>query len=240
MEWNLVVCSLTFYCITILLNLLTSTTSSLFHRTQQPGKYPRTPYTVFMKNNRIHLYTIIQIFFFAALYAVKTIKVIAIAFPFFILLCIPARTHLLPRIFEAWELIVLDGSPEEVEQFVEEKAVERETHSTDKLESGEGNGSSSSNNDEDDEEEEEDDDEMDDAPTPLISQSRSRDTDDNEEAAPKQAVDFDPDESNHGYTPELLDAAHRRTGRRTARRHKTVSDLSGMFVLPPETNWSHV
>lgn len=48
----------------------------------------------------------------------------AIAFPFFILLCIPVRLYLLPRIFEDWELIVLDGSPKEVEAFLREKAHE--------------------------------------------------------------------------------------------------------------------
>ena len=45
---------------------------------------------------------------------------------FFILLCIPARIYLLPRIFEEFELTVLDGSPEEVQQFVEQQIVQEE------------------------------------------------------------------------------------------------------------------
>ena len=71
-----------------------------------------------MEKKRIHLYTFIQLGFFAALYGVKTYKAIAIAFPFFILLCIPARLYLLPKIFQPYELTVLDGSPEQVNEFV--------------------------------------------------------------------------------------------------------------------------
>ena len=193
----------------------------------QPEKYPRTPYTVFMDKHRIHLFTVIQIFFFAALYAVKTIKTIAIAFPFFILLSIPARIYLLPRIFESHELIVLDGSPEEVENFVEQKAIEEMMV-------------------EEEEECSEEGEEGGDKPAPLatdlllpvVAEGIINETVDSSTTAEEGHVGvLTPD---HGYTPEMFEAAHRRSGRADRRRKKTVSDLSGMFRTPPETNWSHV
>merc|ERR1711865_178963 len=45
-------------------------------------------------------------------------KKISIAFPLFILLCIPVRIYLLPKIFNDDELILLDGSPEEIEEWI--------------------------------------------------------------------------------------------------------------------------
>lgn len=92
----------------------------------QPSRHPQTPYTRFIPLKRIHIFTLIQLAFFVVLYIVKAIKVIAIAFPFFILLCIPARLYLLPRIFEPFELTLLDGAPEEVEAWVEKAEVEQE------------------------------------------------------------------------------------------------------------------
>ena len=74
-----------------------------------------------MEKKRIHLYTFIQLGFFAALYGVKTYKAIAIAFPFFILLCIPARLYLLPRFFDGWELALLDGEDDEINEWLEKK-----------------------------------------------------------------------------------------------------------------------
>ena len=52
---------------------------------------------------------------------VQNTKSIAIAFPFMTLACIPGRLYLLPKIFEGWELLLLDGEEEEIERFVEEK-----------------------------------------------------------------------------------------------------------------------
>ena len=68
--------------------------------------------------HRVHLFTIIQLFFFALLYVVKNFKMISIAFPLFILLCIPVRIYLLPKIFTDDELTLLDGSPEEIEDWI--------------------------------------------------------------------------------------------------------------------------
>ena len=54
----------------------------------QPSKYPVQPYTQYMETKRMHLFTSIQLFFFALLYTVKSIKTIAIAFPICIALCV--------------------------------------------------------------------------------------------------------------------------------------------------------
>jgi len=78
----------------------------------QPSKYPVQPYTQYMKPWRMHLFTLIQLFFFALLYAVKSIKAIAIAFPICIMACIPVRLYLLPKIFTRDELILIDGGSE--------------------------------------------------------------------------------------------------------------------------------
>ena len=88
---------------------------------QQPSIVPKTPYTENLQINRIHLFTGIQLVFFALLYVVKTVKAIAIAFPLFILLCIPVRLFLLPKIFNDDELTLLDGSPEEIGEWINAK-----------------------------------------------------------------------------------------------------------------------
>jgi len=78
-----------------------------------------TPYTKYVKPfKRVHMFTLIQLFFFVLLYVVKNWKKISIAFPLFILLCIPVRIYLLPKIFNDDELILLDGSPEEIEEWI--------------------------------------------------------------------------------------------------------------------------
>ena len=209
-----------------------------------------------METDRIHLYTFIQLGFFGLLYMVKTIKTIAIAFPFFILLCIPVRIYLLPRIFAPFELIVLDGSPEEVDQFVEAVMEETEDEAVKLLEDGSAGKSPSDDGKDDsspgesgDTEEEpvvdgqaEEDDEFDeledelfeaqDTPGALLA-DRLR----VEERTPVSEIIL-----NHAdhFTPEMFNAAARRAGRDGRRRTKTVSDVSGMFRTPQETNWSHV
>lgn len=86
---------------------------------QQPSKHPSTPYTDHLEIKRIHFYTLIQLVFFVLLYTVKSVKTIAIAFPLMILLCIPARIYLLPKIFTKDELILLDGSPEKIGKWIQ-------------------------------------------------------------------------------------------------------------------------
>eukprot|EP00529_Nitzschia_sp_RCC80_P010998 CAMPEP_0113484632 /NCGR_PEP_ID=MMETSP0014_2-20120614/24062_1 /TAXON_ID=2857 /ORGANISM="Nitzschia sp." /LENGTH=619 /DNA_ID=CAMNT_0000378241 /DNA_START=775 /DNA_END=2634 /DNA_ORIENTATION=+ /assembly_acc=CAM_ASM_000159 len=88
---------------------------------KQPAKWPSTSYTDYMKKVRISKYTVVQIFFFALVFCVQNIKAIAIAFPLMTFLCIPARLFLLPRLFEGWELVLLDGEDEEIENWIDAK-----------------------------------------------------------------------------------------------------------------------
>lgn len=191
-----------------------------------------------MENDRIHLYTLIQMGFFAALYMVKTIKAIAIAFPFFILLCIPARIYLLPRIFDTFELIVLDGSPEEVEFFVEavmEDAEDAE-EAEELLEKG------TTREDSDDVKEDKDNDDNHGAfgadDVIVEEDEEENETEDVAHLRHKPVGEIVLNSDSH-YTPEAFEAAVKRAGRSRNRR-KVVSDVSGMFAPPQETNWSHV
>jgi len=88
---------------------------------KQPSRYPETPYTKYMSKPRIHLYTFVQIAFFCGVFLVQNFQVIAIAFPFMTLLCIPARLYLLPRIFKGWELLLLDGDEEQIDEWIDLK-----------------------------------------------------------------------------------------------------------------------
>ena len=67
------------------------------------------------------MFTIIQLCFFAGVFMVQNTKSIAIAFPFMMLMCIPGRLYLLPKIFENWELLLLDGEEEEIEHWIQQK-----------------------------------------------------------------------------------------------------------------------
>ena len=85
---------------------------------QQPSKYAETPYTKYLSPGRIHLYTFLQIVFFCGVFVVQNTQSIAIIFPFMTLLCIPGRLLLLPKFFEGWELLLLDGEDEEIEHWI--------------------------------------------------------------------------------------------------------------------------
>ena len=74
-----------------------------------------------MENKRIHTYTVLQIFFFSLIFVVQNIKAISILFPFMTLLCIPARIFFLPKFLEGWELLLLDGEDENIEEWLEAK-----------------------------------------------------------------------------------------------------------------------
>ena len=79
----------------------------------QPSKYPKRPYTDRIPHASIHKMTAVQLFLFALLYVVKTIKSIAIGFPLIIAACIPIRIYLLPKMFDADVLTLLDGDDDE-------------------------------------------------------------------------------------------------------------------------------
>jgi len=84
----------------------------------QPNKYPETPYTKYMQKGRIHLFTIMQMCFFGAVFFVQNFKPIAIVFPFMTLLCIPGRLFLFPLVFEGWEMLLLDGDDLDIEKWI--------------------------------------------------------------------------------------------------------------------------
>jgi hypothetical protein len=85
---------------------------------QQPSMYPDTPYTKYMDKSRIHLFTVLQIVFFCGVFVVQNTPAIAIIFPFMTLLCIPGRLVLLGKIFKGWELLLLDGEQDKIEEWV--------------------------------------------------------------------------------------------------------------------------
>jgi hypothetical protein len=88
---------------------------------QQPSLYKKEPFTKYMEMRRYHMYTVCQMMFFAGVFVVQNTKAIAIVFPFMTLMCIPGRLWLLPKIFEGWELLLLDGEEEEIQEWIDEK-----------------------------------------------------------------------------------------------------------------------
>jgi hypothetical protein len=88
---------------------------------QQPSKYPKTHYTKYMDKKQIHLYTVFQILFFGVVFTVMNFPSIAIVFPLMTLLCIPARLYFLPRFFEGWELMLMDGEDEQIQEWITAK-----------------------------------------------------------------------------------------------------------------------
>jgi len=88
---------------------------------QQPSKYPNTIFNEYMEKKRIHMYTLFQMLFFAGIFVVMNFKAISIAFPFMTFLCIPARLFFLPKIFAGWELCLLDGEDDQIEDWVQAK-----------------------------------------------------------------------------------------------------------------------
>jgi hypothetical protein len=84
-----------------------------------------------MDKARVHKYTGMQFIFFCGVFIVIHMKAIAIVFPLFTLLCIPARLFLFPRMFAGWELLLLDGEDEDIAEWVEAK--ENATNSQDEL-----------------------------------------------------------------------------------------------------------
>jgi hypothetical protein len=88
---------------------------------QQPSKYPSTVFNDNLPKNIVTKYTMFQLLFFGIVFAVMNTKKIAIAFPLMTMLCIPARLFLLPRFFEGWELLLLDGEDDGVATWLSRK-----------------------------------------------------------------------------------------------------------------------
>lgn len=84
----------------------------------QPSKYPETAFSKYMTKKRVHMYTLIEMCFFGLVFFVQNTKAIAIAFPLMTFLCIPARLFFLSRVFEGWELLLLDGDDIEIDRWI--------------------------------------------------------------------------------------------------------------------------
>ncbi|CAL4118402.1 unnamed protein product [Meganyctiphanes norvegica] len=75
-----------------------------------PVKYhPDVPYVTEMRTLKMHLYTVIQLILLIVLWVVKQSPA-ALCFPFILLMLIPIRMYIMPRIFDLDELDALDGS----------------------------------------------------------------------------------------------------------------------------------
>jgi len=88
----------------------------------QPDKLPKRPYTEHVTRSDMLKFTGIELFMFALLYAIKSIKTIAIAFPLVIAACIPLRIYGLPRLFDANTLLMLDGDDRDIDAALAKKA----------------------------------------------------------------------------------------------------------------------
>lgn len=113
------------YGVFLYMGLASLKTNQFFQRFlmffMQPSKFPAEPHTQHMETKRMHMFTGIQIFCFVMLLVFRSIKVIAIAFPIIIKLCIPIRMFLLPRIFSTEELILIDTDETTVGEYLEYK-----------------------------------------------------------------------------------------------------------------------
>ena len=88
---------------------------------KEPSLYPDAIFNRFMEKNKVHFYTTLQIFFFGLVFLVQNLSVISIAFPLMTLLCIPARLFFLPRFFDDWELLLLDGDDLDIEEWADKE-----------------------------------------------------------------------------------------------------------------------
>jgi len=100
------------YGVFLYMGLVSLWTNQFYERVlmffMQPKLCPKRPFTSCVARCSMHKFTLLQLALFASLYVVKTIKMIAIACPIVIALCIPVRLCVLPkissksRIFSSW------------------------------------------------------------------------------------------------------------------------------------------
>jgi len=88
---------------------------------QQPSKYPETVFIKYMETKRIHYFTLWQCVFFSGIFVIMNTPGASIIFPFMTFLCLPARLFFLPKFFAGWELLVLDGDQDKIEEWVNAK-----------------------------------------------------------------------------------------------------------------------
>jgi hypothetical protein len=87
------------------------------------SKYPEFPFIKGIETKRLHMYTFIQFMCLVILYVLKSVKAIAVVFPFFLIVIAFIRFYL-SKIFTKEELLVLDGPsallPEETQHETKE------------------------------------------------------------------------------------------------------------------------
>merc|ERR1712003_131891 len=88
------------------------------------SKYPKYSYVKTVAAKRIHLFTFLQLLMLGILYALKSIKAVAVIFPFFIAALVPIRWTF-AKIFSPDELHALDGHDDE-EESASPKDVEKD------------------------------------------------------------------------------------------------------------------
>lgn len=79
------------------------------------SKYPKYSYVKTVSSNKIHIFTFLQVLMLGILYALKSIKAVAVIFPFFIAALVPIRWSF-AKIFTTEELLALDGQEDEEEE----------------------------------------------------------------------------------------------------------------------------
>lgn len=79
------------------------------------SKYPKYSYVKTVSANKIHIFTFLQVLMLGILYALKSIKAVAVIFPFFIAALVPIRWTF-AKIFTPEELLALDGQEDEEEE----------------------------------------------------------------------------------------------------------------------------
>merc|ERR1712032_738183 len=82
-------------------------------------RYPKRHYNEpYVSRLPLSKYTIFQMAIFVLLYAVKSMKSIAILFPIVIGLCVPFRCLILPKLFTKEQLTLLDGEDQDIKELV--------------------------------------------------------------------------------------------------------------------------
>jgi hypothetical protein len=89
---------------------------------KQPDLYPETPYTKYVAkiqepDAQVYCFAVV-LFWFGCLRAEHTPK-LAIVFPLMVLICIPSRLFLLPKLFEGWEILLIDGDDDTIALWLE-------------------------------------------------------------------------------------------------------------------------
>ena len=84
----------------------------------EPSKYPVNHMTKYMSRSQLHKYTLFQLLFFFMIFTVQNIPQVAIVFPFMVFLCIPGRLFIMPRFLKGWELVLVDGDTDELEEWI--------------------------------------------------------------------------------------------------------------------------